>query len=300
MYAPDKDVKYTVKDEYYCLEFLRKDSIELSLAYCGKDVCEPGHTYGPAARDEYLLHYIIDGKGQFTVGERTWNLKKHDAFLIFPDEITVYSADKELPWSYIWIAFSGFKADEYLQHAGFSESNRIGHFLCEEKLTTLVEKILSEHELTYSNQLDRHIHLLEFLSCLIHEYEDTTNTQTTVTFSTKQSYIIYAMNYLEQNYQNNITISNLCNRLGIARSYLTKLFKEELHTSPYDYLINIRIDKASSLLRLTSLPIKQISTMVGYQDSLVFSRIFKQKTGLSPKAYRNSSNNLILSNTRNE
>lgn len=299
MYAPDKNVKYTVKEEYYCLEFLRKDSIEISLAYCGKDVCEPGHTYGPATRDEYLLHYITDGKGSFTANGRTYELGKHDAFLIIPDEVTVYSADEEHPWSYIWIAFNGFKASEYLQHAGFSTTNRIGHFQCEEQLVNAIESILSAHDLTYSNQINRHIQLLTFLASLIHEYEDSTKTLSSMKPSPQQSYIIYAMNYIERNYQNNITIEDLCNRLGITRSYLTKLFKEELHSAPYEYLVNLRIDKASSLLKSTSLPIKQISTMIGYHDPLVFSKIFKQKTGLSPKTYRDTANNLILSNERN-
>lgn len=300
MYAPDKNVKYTVKEEYYCLEFLRKDSIEVSLAYCGRDVCEPGHTYGPATRDEYLLHYIIDGKGSFTANGRTYELGKHDAFLIIPDETTVYSADEEEPWSYIWIAFNGFKAYEYLQHAGFSNTNRIGHFLCEEQLVKAIETILSAHELTYSNQINRHIQLLNFLFNLIREYEDSTQTLPSTESSSQQSYIIYAMNYIERNYQNTITIEDLCARLGITRSYLTKIFKEELHSAPYEYLVNLRINKASSLLKITSLPVKQISTMVGYHDPLVFSKIFKQKTGLSPTDYRNTADKLILSNERNE
>lgn len=299
MYAPDKNVKYTVKEEYYCLEFLRKDSIEISLAYCGRDVCEPGHTYGPATRDEYLLHYIIDGKGYFTADGKTYELGKNDAFLILPDEVTIYSADLEYPWSYIWIAFNGFKASEYLEHAGFSTTNRIGHFLCEEQLIKAIDEILSAHELTYSNQLNRHIQLLNFLSCLIHEYETSFHPLPSSELTAQQSYIIYAMNYIERNYQNNITIEDLCNRLGITRSYLTKLFKEELHSAPYEYLVNLRINKASSLLKLTSLPVKQISNMVGYHDPFVFSKLFKQKTGVSPKDYRNTANNLILSNERN-
>ena len=300
MYAPEKNVKYTVHEEYCCLEFLRKDSIELSLAYCGKDVCTPGHTYGPATRSEYLLHYIIDGKGQFTTNGKTWNLKKHDSFFIFPNETTVYSADQETPWSYIWIGFNGLKAYEYLQHAGFSDTNRIGHFHCEEKLVQCVENILSSYKLTYYNQLNRHIQLQNFFAYLIQEHETLTdNTELTGNYQ-KQSYVIYAMNYIEQNYQNNISITNLCERLGITRSYLTRLFKEALHTSPYDYLLNVRIDKAVSLLKYTSLPVGQISTLVGYQDPLVFSKTFKQKTGYSPKSYRNTANNLSLSNTRNE
>lgn len=86
--------------------------------------------------------------------------------------------------------------------------------------------------------------------------------------------------------------------MGIARSYLTRIFQQTLHTSPYDYLLGVRINKASSLLKTTQIPINQIALMVGYQDAPVFSKIFKQKTGFSPKAFRSSSNILVLSDKK--
>ena len=87
----DTEVKYTESPKYQCLEFLRKNSVELYLAYCGREICEAGHTYGPAARKEYLLHYVISGKGTFTANGKTRELNAHDAFLIMPEETTVYS-----------------------------------------------------------------------------------------------------------------------------------------------------------------------------------------------------------------
>lgn len=300
MYAPEKGVKYTVQNQYHCLEFPRKDSIELSLVYCGKDSCTPGYTFGPAKRTEYLLHYVIDGCGQFTANGKTWNLKKNDAFLIFPNETTVYSADAESPWSYIWIAFNGIKAYEYLQYAGFSIKNRVGHFECEKKLVQCIDHILSAHELTYSNQLNRQIQLLTFLSTLIQERENNTTELLSRADYSQQSYVTFTMNYIEQNYQMNITINDICSKLGITRSYLTKLFKNVLHTSPYDYLLNVRIDKAISLLKYTTLPIKEVAALVGYQDPLVFSKTFKKKTGISPISYRNSANTLIRSSIRDD
>ena len=91
----------------------------------------------------------------------------------------------------------------------------------------------------------------------------------------------------------------MCSYIGITRSYLTKIFKESLHVSPYEYLLGVRMNKASLLLQATTLPVKQIAEMVGYKDALVFSKAFKQKIGISPKAFRASSGTLVLSDTKN-
>lgn len=171
-----KEVNYTKTEKYSCLEFLRKNSVELNLTYCGKESCHPGQKYGPASRQEYLLHYIIEGEGTFQTAERTWHLKKHDAFLIIPEEITLYMSDSVHPWSYIWIAFNGIKALECLEHAGFSRTHRIGHFHKESELLHCVETILESHQLTYYNDLIRQSQLISFLAILIREYEESTST----------------------------------------------------------------------------------------------------------------------------
>ena len=110
----DTEVKYTESPKYQCLEFLRKNSVELYLAYCGREICEAGHTYGPAVRQEYLLHYVISGKGTFTADGKTTELGAHDAFLIMPEETTVYRADAKEPWSYVWAGCHAGSPSAYL------------------------------------------------------------------------------------------------------------------------------------------------------------------------------------------
>lgn len=58
------------------------------LSYCGIEECDPGHSYGPISRDEYLLHYVIDGEGIFQSDGKTYHIGKNEAFLIYPSETT--------------------------------------------------------------------------------------------------------------------------------------------------------------------------------------------------------------------
>lgn len=76
----------------------------VTVYYCGYEKCEGGHFWGPAVRNQYLLHYIISGKGTYTVGEETYTLHANECFLIRPGERTYYIADREDPWEYMWVA----------------------------------------------------------------------------------------------------------------------------------------------------------------------------------------------------
>ena len=100
-------------------------------------------------------------------------------------------------------------------------------------------------------------------------------------------YIKEAMNYIEQNFQNNISIEDIATVCGINRSYLGKIFRNSIGRSPQEFLMNYRMVKATELLKLTSLSIADISSAVGYENQLHFSRAFKNIYGVSPREWRN-------------
>ena len=71
----------------------------------GSEDCEPLHSYGPTIRTYYLIHYVVSGKGRFRCPDKEFCLGAGDLFLIPPDEVMFYQADKKEPWSYIWVGF---------------------------------------------------------------------------------------------------------------------------------------------------------------------------------------------------
>ena len=100
-------------------------------------------------------------------------------------------------------------------------------------------------------------------------------------------YIKEAINYIEQNFQNNITIEDIAAICGINRSYFGKIFRNSIGRSPQEFLMNYRMVKATELLKLTSLSIAEIGSAVGYENQLHFSRAFKTIYGISPREWRN-------------
>lgn len=94
------------------------------------------------------------------------------------------------------------------------------------------------------------------------------------------------VNYLQQNYREDIDFSAIAGQYHFSSAYLSKIFKEHTGISPSKYLNDCRMNAARKLLRDTELPIKDIAIQVGYSDPLHFSRNFKTATGLSPAQYR--------------
>ena len=277
---------FTNSLKYRSLNDLQNESVDLFLAYCGYEECTSGHRYGPNQRKFYVLHVVTAGKGTFEVNNEVYHLGKDDAFLIPPGLECWYEADKENPWTYMWLGFLGLKAEECVIHSGFSKRNLIRKVSNTAKLYNLVNGMLEAYEVTYSNELVRTGLLNLFFAQLIDEYSKQFS-QTEIKYSRSEiGYVKYAIAYISENYSSKIKINELADRIGVNRSYLASSFKKATGYSPKEYLLNLRMEKVKALLKETDLPINSISNAVGYTDQLAFSRMFKQYTGLSPKAYR--------------
>ena len=83
--------------DIYFLENTNKDFTDLYLCYCGMEQCAPLYSFGPAIRPNYLLHYVLDGKGYYYVNNEKYEVNKNEGFLICPNVVTFYQADEENP-----------------------------------------------------------------------------------------------------------------------------------------------------------------------------------------------------------
>ena len=92
--------------------------------------------------------------------------------------------------------------------------------------------------------------------------------------------------YIDNNLSKDISLEESADFAGVSSFYLSKLFKEEKGETFINFLSDKRLEKARQLLENTELSIKEITAEVGYNDQNYFSRIFKNKYGLSPKEYR--------------
>jgi AraC-like DNA-binding protein/mannose-6-phosphate isomerase-like protein (cupin superfamily) len=265
------------------LEFNFTHLTDLDMYQCGFEECDKKHSYGPAMRDHYLIHYIVKGKGNFQRKGKTYNLSEGEGFLICPNEITYYEANSEEPWTYYWVGFNGVKAEEYLLKANLTEEKPIFKYFTSGKLQECLNNMISTKSISTGGDLQRVGYLYIFLSYLMEIADDS---KKRIRNKTKDEYVAKVIEYIEKNYSRNISINKLAYYVGLDRSYLTFVFKEVLNIPPKQFLMEYRINKASELIRNTEFSIGDIARSVGYDDQLAFSKVFKKIKGSAPSNYR--------------
>lgn len=251
--------------------------------FCGLEECIPSHSFGPSVRPTYILHYILSGKGSYYVNNKKYDLSTGQGFLIYPNELTFYQADKNDPWTYLWIGFNGTNVDTYLRYAGLGNSYI---FECTKNdiLKDYIVDMLKLNTATPANELKIQGLLFMFFSCIA-EYNKTTYKKNDNN-NNENMYISKAIEFISRNYHNTIKVSDIARYLCLNRTYLTALFNKHIGMSPQSFLLNFRIDKGKELLQSTVLPIGDIARSCGYSDPLSFSKTFKKVIGYTPSEFR--------------
>ena len=277
--------------------FPNQNFVDLGLFQFGWERCTPAHSFGPAARNHYLFHYILSGTGTLMADDskgvtQTYSIKSMQGFMIFPNQITTYVADKQLPWEYVWLEFDGLRVKSLLDTIGLSLDKPVYHARNKSLREDMANEMLyiSRHKDESPFHLIGHLYL--FLDYLLRSAADE---QLEHGSKLREFYIHEALTYIEHNFQNEITIEDIAGVCGLNRTYFGKIFKEALGKTPQEFLLNYRMLKAAELLKLTSLSIGDVGLAVGYATQMHFSRAFKNNYGISPREwrYQNHINNTV-------
>ena len=268
--------------------FPNENFVDLSLYQYGMEQCPPAYSFGPATRNHYLFHYVLSGTGRLMANDsrgisHEYQIRSGEGFMIFPRQINTYIADPKLPWEYIWIEFDGMRAREIIETAGLSPDHPVYHASYKDLRENMKDEMLyiAEHHDASPFHLMGHLYLfIDYLS-------RSSSSQMTTSGRVIDFYIKEALNYIEQNFQNDISIENIASFCGLNRTYFGRIFKETVGKSPQQFLLSYRMAKAAELLKLTQLSISDIGNAVGYPNQLHFSRAFKNVYGVSPREWRN-------------
>lgn len=269
--------------------FPNENFVDLGLYQFGKEQCEPAHSFGPASRNHYLFHFVLSGTGKLMAdnakGEtQTYQIKSGQGFMIFPRQITTYIADQHLPWEYVWIEFDGLRAKEIVELAGLSLDNPVYRAHSKELREEMKKEMLymAEHGDESPFHLIGHLYLfIDYMS------RSSVSMRLSIEGRVRDFYIKEALTYIEQNFQNDISVEGIAKSCGLNRSYFGRIFKDAIGKSPKEFIMDYRMVKATELLKLTDLTIGDIGNAVGYPNQLHFSRAFKHTYGMSPREWRN-------------
>lgn len=269
-------------EKAYQLEFLGEKSGSLFVNCCGCSKTEPLHSFGPAQKPHYLIHFILNGKGKFTIRDKEYILEAGYGFLIPPGELVFYQADEEDPWTYVWVGFYGALAESTVKAMGLSAGNPVFKSESSKELYEIVRDMMEHNTIGVANDLRRNGQLHLFLSTISEGVPLEEKSET----DRADNYVKRAIEFIQGNYCDPIKVTDVAEYVCINRSYLYTLFKNETGMSPQQFLTHFRLSQAQQLLELADIPIESIALSCGYTDPLVFAKAFKQLKKMSPSAFR--------------
>lgn len=251
---------------------------ELTLVALGWERSDPTRVLKTFPRNYYRFHFVTSGIGYYKTPAETVTLAENEGFVIFPGETPSYYPNDTKAWEYFWVAFSGSKAGELVAKAGLTRSSPAYRSTGgSDKMRQLLADICATSIMPLATDRLFPHYVVNFFDNI-------------APISSKRKknslYLEQCLSYIASNYNRPITIQDIANHANIDRTYLYKLFKKNLGTSPQTYLLNYRLDKACDLLQSTQDSITDIAYNSGFSDYSNFSRQFKAAKNFTPSAYR--------------
>lgn len=245
------------------------------------------HTMLRRIHDDNLLIYCVAGAGEFTVENTQHSINKGDMLLLPSGVPHAYRASDDNPWSIYWIHFAGEKSHDFIDYLQYQKSNLIipvgvnSHLI--NSFDLLLESLQSSihlssylHASNILRQILTHIPLLRPVAKaqrLAHQ------------FDLERVHAI-----MQSSLHGQLDLDTLAQSVNLSKFHFIKRYKELTNTTPINYFLHLKIERACHLLDISTKPIKEISFNLGYEDTYYFSRLFKKIMGISPKQYRQMRN----------
>jgi len=230
---------------------------------------------------EFQFVYVTSGEGVLSLGSEVHKVKPGTVMLVLPGLRHSYCPLPESGWHEYWVGFRG-KYFSGLVREGILSPDKVffgtgvndvmlSHF------SHIFEEVRNGHPFYQMRACARIISLVaevlsrEILKCQPDHYE---------------TMVAKAKHLMEANVYGSINISYICNQLGVSSSSLNDVFKARTSMTPYQYYIQVKMEKAKAIIEEGNLTVKEVAYMMGFDDQYYFSRLFKNKTGLSPTRCR--------------
>lgn len=233
------------------------------------------------------LVYILEGTASAMAEKTGIILKKGDMIFHKPMEFHALASDKEHEFKVLIISFEtkssiiNFFGNKVF-HLNQIQENIINEFL----------KILGEGFSPDSpfGSYQKGISLIEWLLIDIYANNSCTlygeNSSNYAKRNIEKSLILAIKSFLQDNIYNNLSLSDICTEFNMSKSYICRLFKNEIGISIMEYFTNEKICRAKKIIETDMYTVTEIADKLGFNSIHNFSRSFKNKTGISPSDYK--------------
>lgn len=239
----------------------------------------------PRIVSDYHLLYIASGKAHFYFSandDTETTVSAGNMVLLRPQEYEHYVCSGQDHTEIFWVHFSGSNVESFLQHHGIGQGQRMISTGTSPEFKRLYRQMIVDTQRKKPLYEESISLTLEYLFVLIHrEIIDQSEAIDTV-----HDAIIQAFHYFAENYNRDICIEEYAEEHHMSTAWFIKRFKQYTKMTPKEYIVSVRMAHAQTLLEQTLYTISEIASIVGYDNPLYFSRVFKKKFGLPPNHYR--------------
>lgn len=243
-------------------------------------------THRPRGRLDFQILYIASGKAHFyfdksekdtvvTAGQMVIYRPKE------PQRYVYYGAEQTEVY---WVHFTGGNVKNILRFYGITDDMRVISTGASFEYTRLFRQMIQELQRCQTHYPDLLTLLLLQLLIQIHRQIGRDHRKRDVYLEAEME---LAIQHFNDNYNTDISIEEYAASRGMSVSWFIRNFKQYAHTTPMQYLVERRMTNAQMLLETTNYNIAEIGNLVGYDNPLYFSRIFRRQKGMSPTEYRN-------------
>lgn len=240
------------------------------------------NTVRPLGRKDYQLLYIASGKIFCNSSGEKSEIPAGHMILYRPGVPQSYIYYKEDQPDVYWVHFTGSDVEALLAQYGIPENAFLLHTGTASEYPQTFLRIIHELQVRRPGFEPFIALLLQEIFAFIHrsiQEAPYANRRT-------QKEVEHALHFFNENYYKPIQIKDYAAARHMSTCWFIRIFQQYTGMSPMQYIISIRIAKAQSLLESTDYNINEISAIVGYENPLYFSRIFKKVTGKAPALYR--------------
>lgn len=245
---------------------------------------EGHYTYRKKGLPENFLFYCVDGYGWYQIGDKQYTVGPNEFFILPQNVEHAYGSAEEDPWTIYWIHFGGDFLPEFNRMVTAKEVMKPTYIQNNEEIYKLFGRIYKTLELGYStdNLMFVNMCLSHFLTLFMYSPRH----HAAIPHDSTDC-IDSAIVYMQEHISENLTLNELSQHYNYSPSRFSGLFKQKTGYAPIDYFIQMKMQKASQQLALTSKSIKDIAMSMGFDDPYYFSRRFRKIIGVPPTAYRN-------------
>ena len=240
-------------------------------------------TTRPNGRNDFQLLYVASGKVYFYFGKNEYIAPAGHMILYHPYEeqnYVYYGTDQTEVY---WIHFTGNDVENILkyydiplyEHSFYTGNSIVYENLFKEMIRELQNRSPQFEELT----------ILYFKQLLLLVQRNRTEYQHVANHSMVDE-IELAKNYFHDHYQEAISIEDYASSRHMSTCWFIRSFRTLTGNTPLQYILSIRMTNARTLLEYTQYNITEVAALVGFDDPLHFSHLFKKHTGVSPSEYR--------------